>query len=528
MDPKAVKSDSVLILDFGSQYTHLITRRIRSLSVFSLCISGTSPLSSITSLNPKVVILSGGPHSVHADDSPSFADGFVEWAQSNGVFVLGICYGLHLLVQRLGGEVRVGEKQEYGRMEIETATLPNGFEVVARSQQGAVAAVEDKDRRFYGLQYHPEVTHSPEGMETLRSFLFEVCGVNAGWKMENVMDEEIKVINNMVGPDDHVICALSGGVDSTVAATLVHKAIGDRLHCVFVDNGLLRYKERERVMETFERDVHLPVTCVDATEQFLSKLKGVVDPELKRKIIGKEFICVFDAFAKELENNLGKKSAFLVQGTLYPDVIESCPNQELEELTLTQSKVIIMLEVRQLGRILSVPYSFLKRHPFPGPGLAVRVLGDVTEDNALDTIRQSIKDAGIYDSIWQAFAVFLPVKSVGVQGNQRTHSHVVALRAVTSQDGMTADWYVFIALHCFALHDWCNVYVPHLSQLYTNLTFDPFSHLLTPKPKFSFSSCNFEREFLDDVVQKICNNVRGVNCVALDITSKPPSTIEWE
>ncbi|KAA8520834.1 hypothetical protein F0562_011507 [Nyssa sinensis] len=503
MEAQAVKSNLVLILDYGSQYTHLITRRIRSLSVFSLCISGTSPLKAITDLKPNVIILSGGPHSVHADNAPSFPAGFLEYVESNGVFVLGICYGLQLIVQRLGGVVRVGEKQEYGRMEIEVekacglfgskkigdrqvvwmshgdeaVTLPDGFEVVARSQQGSVAAVENPARRFYGLQYHPEVTHSAEGMETLRYFLFDVCGVTAGWKMEDVLDEEIK-------------------------------AIGDRLHCVFVDNGLLRYKERERVMETFERDLHLPVTCVDATEQFLSKLKGVVDPEMKRKIIGKEFICIFDAFAQDMEHKFGKKPAYLVQGTLYPDVIESCPPpgsgrthshtikshhnvgglpKDMKLKLIEPLKLLFKDEVRALGRILDVPEAFLKRHPFPGPGLAVRVLGDVTEGNALDILRQvdeifiqSIKDAGIYDSIWQAFAVFLPIRSVGVQGDQRTHSHVVALRAVTSQDGMTADWY------------------------------------------------NFEHKFLDDVARKICNGVRGVNRVVQDITSKPPSTIEWE
>lgn len=528
------RGNVVLVIDFGSQYTHLITRRTRELSVCSFCIAAGNSLEVIKSYTPGVIILSGGPHSVHEDGAPSLPNNFFKYVQEAGITVLGICYGLHLIVKLLGGEVRPGVSQEYGPMRIvtkegsrlfgrslggkeqevwmshgdEAVKLPEGFNVVASSSQGGVAAIEDTERRIYGLQYHPEVSHSPRGVETLRHFLLEECGIQADWKLEDVLQEQIDLVRQTVGPEDHAICALSGGVDSTVAATLTFRALGDRLHCIFVDNGLLRYKERERVMATFESDLHLPVTCVDASETFLGRLAGVTDPEQKRKIIGAEFIAVFDRYSSELEQKLRRKPRYLVQGTLYPDVIESCPPpgsgkshshtikshhnvgglpKEMQLKLVEPLKLLFKDEVRKMGGLLDVPQHFLKRHPFPGPGLAVRILGDVTAGNALATLREAdeifvncIKKAGLYDQIWQAFAVFLPVKTVGVQGDRRTHSNAIALRAITSEDGMTANWY------------------------------------------------HFEAKFLAEVSSEICNKVRGINRIVYDITSKPPATVEWE
>ena len=475
-----------------------------------------------------MVILSGGPNSVHEEGSPSVPPGFFEYCQAKGVAVLGICYGMQLLVQCLGGTVAPAEKREYGRMPIacsagelfaeagsqmvwmshgdEAVTLPPGFSCVAKSEQGAVVAVECPSRRVYGLQYHPEVTHTPAGLATLRRFLFDIAHISADWSMASVLEEQLALIRAKVGPAAHAICALSGGVDSAVAATLVHKALGDRLHCIFVDNGLLRLDERKRVEATFKEHLHLPVTCVDASERTLAKLKGVTDPEAKRKAIGAEFIAVFRDYAAELAKTLGAPPAFLVQGTLYPDVIESCPPpgsgqkhshtikshhnvgglpKDLGFELVEPLRTLFKDEVRTLGALMGVPATFLERHPFPGPGLAVRVLGDVTADGALETLRavdevfiNAIRAAGLYHTIWQAFAVFLPIRSVGVQGDCRTHSHVVALRAITSSDGMTADWF------------------------------------------------HFDHAFLAAVSNDICNQVPGVNRVVYDITSKPPATIE--
>ena len=513
---------SIVVLDFGSQYTQLIARRIREFNVFSVVLPCTAPLEEIRRYNPAGIILSGGPSSVYDEDAPPADKRVVEL----GLPVLGICYGLHFMVHSLGGKVVPGAKREYGHAEVtighsasrlfhglpptmnvwmshgdEAKELPAGFRLVAQSPN-AIAAIENDAKNYFAVQFHPEVHHTKLGKEVLKNFVFGICKTQANWTPQRFIDETVARVKEAVGPTGRAICALSGGVDSSVAATLVSRAIGDRLTCVFVNNGVLRKEEFRKVQENLRSKLGLNVDAVDATERFLSKLTGVSDPERKRKIIGNEFIEVFDAEAHRVEKQHGHVD-WLVQGTLYPDVIESVsvrgPSQTIKshhnvgglpekmKLKLIEPlKDLFKDEVRRIGRDLGMPVEMLQRQPFPGPGLAVRILGEVTPERiallqeADDIVVTEIKRAGLYEKIWQSFAVLLPVMSVGVMGDQRTYAYTCAIRAVHSEDGMTAD--------------------------VTELPWDVIKR----------------------ISNRIVNEVRGINRVVYDITSKPPGTIEWE
>jgi GMP synthase (glutamine-hydrolysing) len=523
-----VETSSIVILDFGSQYTQLIARRIREQNVFSVVLPCGASVAEIQSHHPIGLILSGGPCSVYDADAPAADPGML----ALGLPILGICYGLQFLAHHLGGKVRPADKHEYGPAQVsivaeqqgenanplfaglpstldvwmshgdEALELPPGFSLTAQTAN-AVAGMADPARNIWAVQFHPEVRHTPRGTELLRNFLFRICHAEPNWTSAQFIQSTVAAIRAQVG-DGHAICALSGGVDSSVAAVLVERAIGDRLTCVFVNNGVLRKNEFLQVQNNMRDKLGLRLVAVDAGDRFLGRLAGVTDPETKRKIIGGEFISVFDDEAKRiLEAQQGSEVAWLVQGTLYPDVIESSsvkgPSQTIKshhnvgglpatmKLKLVEPlRDLFKDEVRRIGRDLGMPAEILERQPFPGPGLAVRILGEVTADRvallqeADDIVVKEIKAAGLYQQIWQSFAVLLPVKSVGVMGDQRTYAYTCAIRAVHSEDGMTADW----------------VSLPY--------------------------------DLLKKISSRIVNEIHGINRVVYDITSKPPGTIEWE